>query len=65
MIYIKNPKNNNDITIKLDENTEFYTECNECGKVVEATKEILDDFTGFLYGSTILYCEECTAKRKN
>lgn len=65
MIYIKNPKSNDVMTVKLDENTEFYTECNDCGKEIEATEEILDDFTGFLYGSTRLYCEKCAAKRKN
>lgn len=64
MIYIKKRVDDIGIEIKLDENSVFYTNCGECGKSVEATDEILDDFSGFLFGSTRIYCKECTAKRK-
>lgn len=64
MIYIKKKVNNTDVDICLDENSVFYTNCGECGKLVEATDDILEDFTGYLFGSTYICCEECTAKRK-
>lgn len=28
--------------------------------MVEATEDILEDFTGFLFGSTRIYCEKCS-----
>lgn len=65
MIYIKKQVDDIGIEIKLDENSVFNTKCGACGKTVEATEEILEDFTGFLFGSTRIYCEECTRKTKH
>lgn len=56
--------NNAEVELSLDEDTIFYTNCGECGKLLEATDDILEDFTGYLFGSTRLICEECSAKRK-
>lgn len=65
MIYIKK-KLMDGITaeIELDEDTELYTRCMECGALVTATDEILDDFSEFLFGSHGIICEKCVAKRK-
>lgn len=52
-------------TVELKEDTKFYTQCADCGKEIEATDEILDDFSDFIYGSCYIICESCTAKRRN
>lgn len=65
MIYIKK-KFMDGVTakIELDEDAELYTRCMECGALVEATDEILDDFSDFLFGSCGIICAKCVAKRK-
>lgn len=65
MIYVKK-KLMDGVTaeIELDEGAELYTRCMECGAIVSATDEILDDFSEFLFGSCGIVCEKCTAKRE-
>lgn len=48
-------------TVELTEDTKFYAQCANCGKEVEATNEIIDDFWGFLFEESRVYCENCTA----
>lgn len=64
MLYVKK-KLTEDLTVnvELTENDEYYTRCVGCGQEVKATEEIIDDFTGFLFGTAGIYCEKCTAKR--
>lgn len=64
MIYIKKQTSKDKTkTVELTESTKFFTKCAECGKEVEATEEILDNFSGFLYEEKRLYCEDCTRSR--
>lgn len=59
MIYIKTQTPKGETNIELTENTKFYTKCAECGKEAEATEEIINDFCGFLFEASRLYCEDC------
>lgn len=47
-------------TVELTEDTKFYIQCAECGKELEETEAILDNFADFLYGASRMYCEECS-----
>ena len=49
--------------VELTEDTKFYTQCADCGKEIEATEEIFDDFCAYLTEEKRLYCENCTALR--
>lgn len=49
-------------TVELTEDTKFYIQCTECGKELEETEAILDNFSDFLYGASRMYCEECSNK---
>ena len=51
--------------IELSDETEFFTRCQKCGKLVEATDEIIDDFGEFLFNSSGIICEKCAAKSNN
>lgn len=64
MIYVKKQLSE-DVTVRvvLTEDTEFYTDCGECGREIKATEEIIEDFSEFLFGSCSIFCEKCTAKR--
>ena len=63
MIYVKKQLTEDaTVQIELNEDTEFYTRCGECGQELKATDEILDDFSEFLFGSCCILCEKCTAK---
>ncbi len=65
MIYVKK-KLADGITaeIELDDGTEFYTRCMECGATVQATNEILGDFSEFFNGMSGIICEKCVENRK-
>lgn len=65
MIYVKKQLAE-DVTaqIGLNEDTEFYIGCGECGHEIKATEEILDNFSDFIFGSCTIFCEKCTAKWK-
>ena len=65
MIYVKKQlTEGTTIPINLTENDEFYAHCDECSEEIEATDEILDDFSGFLFGFRRIFCTECTEKRR-
>ena len=65
MIYVKKQlAEGATVQINLAENDEFYTYCYECGKEIEATEEVLDDFSGFLFGANRIFCAKCTEKRR-
>lgn len=66
MIYIKRTTSKGKTKpIEITEDTKFFTKCTECGKEVEATEEIIDDFSEYIYGSRRVICESCTAKRRS
>lgn len=70
MIYTKRQTSKGKTKIvELTEDTKFFTKCAVCGKELEETEAILDNFSDFLYGASRMYCEECgkhheTAKNK-
>lgn len=65
MIYIKK-KLAEDMTVEIEltEDDEYCTRCMGRGQEVKATEEIIDDFSGFLFGAAGIYCDKCTAKRQ-
>ena len=50
--------------IELDEDTLLYATCQKCGAAVEATEDIVENFSEYLYGCCYLICERCAAKRE-
>lgn len=52
-------------TVELTEDTKFYTQCADCGREIEATEEIMDDFSEYIYGLRRIICESCTAERRS
>ncbi len=42
--------------IELDENTEFYAHCPDCGKLTAADDEIINEFGEYLCGNAYIYC---------
>lgn len=48
--------------IELNDETEFYTRCPECGQLVEASEEIINDFAGYLFDDVGIICKNCAMK---
>lgn len=66
MIYIKRQTSKGKTKpVELTEDTKFYIQCAECGKELEETETILDNFSDFLYGASRMYCEDCAAAHKS
>lgn len=66
MIYIKRQTSKGkNKTVELTEDTKFYAQCADCGKEVEATEEIIDNFSEYIYGSCRIICDSCAAKRRS
>ncbi|MBD5081535.1 MAG: hypothetical protein HDT44_07200 [Ruminococcaceae bacterium] len=62
MIYIKRTTAKGKTKpVEITDGTKFYTHCASCGKEVDATDEVINDFGGFLNEENRLYCEDCSA----